>query len=389
MLFVAVLVVAVSGLCGMTWFFPVLAAFLWNLQRLWKTSSSAQTGSKKSSIPDSAAVVLPAYNEEPLLKATLESICAAVEAAHRSFPGISIRILVGADGCTDGTAQVARNLGAEVIESPKRCGKWNTLLALVKKAVNAEVVVCADAGVLWNVDFLTRVLPEFSSENVLAVAPAYFNPAAGRFEGLLWWLERRLKRIEGAAGGPVSIHGATVLYRREVLVEAFKRLDGRVWLNDDVVIPMCVRSLRPEGEIRYLSEVGVSEQTAARPVGLRHGREFGRRRRMVIGNLQWLSGLFPLLWRENKAAAVVACRRAFRLLWAYWVAAFALALGSLAARVPPQGSAAVVSVIILVLGLGMYVFSSRVRYFGDAAAASLLAPVWLLQSGGRGEALWK
>ena len=53
-------------------------------------------------------VVIPARDEEELIGPCLDSVIAAATPATR--------ILVVADGCVDGTAEVARSRGVEVLE---------------------------------------------------------------------------------------------------------------------------------------------------------------------------------------------------------------------------------------------------------------------------------
>ena len=67
------------------------------------------------------AVLVPAYNEEPFIAATLSDLLAQLA------PGD--RLVVVADNCTDATAQIARQHGAEVVErhDPQRRGKGYAL----------------------------------------------------------------------------------------------------------------------------------------------------------------------------------------------------------------------------------------------------------------------
>lgn len=58
--------------------------------------------------PVSAAVVVPAHNEAAILRDRLDALKAAV--------GTGARLILVADNCDDSTAQIGRELGAEVIE---------------------------------------------------------------------------------------------------------------------------------------------------------------------------------------------------------------------------------------------------------------------------------
>jgi len=74
----------------------------------------SRTGSSDSQLSDSRVhkigILVPAHNEELLLGGVLDELRAL------DYPSDSCRSFVIADNCTDGTAQVAREHGAEVLE---------------------------------------------------------------------------------------------------------------------------------------------------------------------------------------------------------------------------------------------------------------------------------
>jgi glycosyltransferase involved in cell wall biosynthesis len=281
------------GLLGMGPLFPWLALFL-------------RSGTASAGAIASLDVLIPAHDEAATIGATLASLRAAG----------AQRIIVGADACSDDTAARARTAGAEVREFSFR-SKWRVLRALVD-ASNAEWVAFVDAGALWPADLLTRAA-EKAGAGVAALAPSYRPARASRAERLHWAVEAWLKRQENKSSGPVSVHGATVLYRREALRSAFTLLEGGEWLNDDVVIPSAIHITAPELRVEYL-DACVSD------LGL--GAEGRRRDRLVRGNLQWVRFLLPQL-RRNPAAFTVALRRVFRLFWAYWFLFFSAGLTGL------------------------------------------------------------
>jgi glycosyltransferase involved in cell wall biosynthesis len=64
----------------------------------------------------SAGIVVPAHNEEALLPGCL----AALRVAAQAVRPVPVRICVVADACTDQTAEIARQFGAEVITIRER-----------------------------------------------------------------------------------------------------------------------------------------------------------------------------------------------------------------------------------------------------------------------------
>ena len=389
------------GLFGMTWFFPLLAV-------LFSRSSSKREATVSEGVVR-IDILIPAHNEESVIDSTLQSILDSVTEAGDL---VSARVIVGADRCTDATAEVSRRSGASVVElgdvgddrssrNKGSKGKWNTLRALILGSFGDAVrqfgverelahesgrrpdwIVLADAGVIWPKGLIARLVPLFHNMDVLGVAPTYRNPGGGVTERIVWGIERHFKSLENLAGGPVSIHGATVAYRAHELVTALDELGNRGWLNDDVVLPLTLRGLFPKGEIRYLPDVGVYDQPTLKEQE-KGRREFGRRRRMVLGNIQWVKRLYlKALWR-NPLSGLPVSRRIFRMLWAYWVVCLGgafVVLGSLV-------SVLVTILFLAIVAIGLAATRSG-RSLCDAAVASLLSPYLFLRSFFSEEAAW-
>lgn len=315
----------------MTWMFPFLARLLGPV----RSPSERQT--TEYDRPSQINILIPAHNEESSLPGTLKSILAAIPHARLVSGSTEFRIIVGSDGSTDLTADVARSFGpgVEVIEFDQQ-GKWNTIRALTQKVARdsspSDWIILADAGILWPEAFLASTLPVLSDPSLMALAPTYRTPDASLAERTVWAIETHFKNFESSLGGPVSIHGATVLYRTVDLARAFESLDGKSWLNDDVVVPLTLRALFPEKRILYSPAVGVYDQIGDSKSGAVAPSDFRRRRRLVLGNLQWIRAVLPGVFRANPVAGLLAMRRVFRVLWAYWLLALAAAaLGFLTA----------------------------------------------------------
>ncbi|HUP57639.1 MAG TPA: glycosyltransferase [Bdellovibrionota bacterium] len=360
----------------MTWLFPVIS-------RLVSPSLAGGAIRSRKTSPaklPSIAVLIPAHDEESSIRRTLRSVEVAIAAARRRGLLEDAKIIVGADGCTDSTARVARSLGAEVIESREKSGKWKSISRLIRSAQGADWVILADAGIVWPRHFLLEALPLMADPALVSIAPTYRAPSAGALETLVWNVERHFKSLEVPLGGPISIHGATVCYRRRECLTALRHLGPKAWLNDDVVLPLTLRALFPALRIHYLASVGVYDDLGSGHA--RASREFGRRRRMVYGNLQWIHGLLPAVFERNSAAALLALRRAFRVLWAYW----GLALVA--------GTAALLDPFIVQVGFALGLAGAVslrgpfVRLW-DSARASWLAPFYFFSVRNLGGVVWK
>ena len=119
------------------------------------------------------AVVVPAHDEEPMIARTVQSLLAAGCSAHAAHgahetaaAGWDVPVFVVAHNCTDRTAAVAANAGAQVIELSKvnvrgkaaalRCGFTATRAA----GANAFLVVDADSVASPNLIAATRAALE-------------------------------------------------------------------------------------------------------------------------------------------------------------------------------------------------------------------------------------
>lgn len=382
--------VGLAGLLGMTWLFPLLG----RLVCLWRGRS--RTTPARYDEVSSLAILVPAHNEEMVIVETLRSVKRSIAALQRTYPKTSSTTIVGADGCTDRTVELVKSEDVQLIESPTSQGKWRTIVELVKNS-SSDWVVLADSGILWPEDLLPELVKSASSSDVIGVAPSYRNPGGGQIETLLWKIEAHFKGLESTTGGPVTIHGATIMYRRRELLEALELLSQRSWLNDDVVLPLSLRSLNPDKVIRYLPEVGVYDQPAATSKAAEKKGEFGRRRRMVLGNIEWIKESW---WKKDQLIVVLALRRIFRLFWAYWSLVTGIAVLLLCAKmlmeIEPLLSIAFIALFsVMTLSvlcysmIGSGTIARTLRSLIDSAFASLLAPWYLFTNLTFERAGWK
>lgn len=85
------------------------------------------------------AVVIPAYNEEEHVGAVLSAVTVLPEVEQ---------VIVVSDGSTDHTAEIARYLGARVIELPVNQGKGAAMRIGSEMAVGADILVFLDADLV-------------------------------------------------------------------------------------------------------------------------------------------------------------------------------------------------------------------------------------------------
>jgi cellulose synthase/poly-beta-1,6-N-acetylglucosamine synthase-like glycosyltransferase len=387
------LALGAAGLAGATVASPWLALML-------ATITGKRTGAVSAAdltSPVTLQILVAAHNEESTIRQTLEALEASAIRASRSS-SLKVSITVGCDHCTDATVAKVEEFAAKssievkaFVNSGSQGSKW-ALLNLLARSSQADWVALVDAGSIWNVDLLASLGAELRDETVMGVAPSYLPRNGGKLESLNWKLEQALKSVENRSGGPVSVHGASVLYRRAPLLAALKELEGTAWLNDDVAIPLTLRLRNPSSRIVYLThpvlggwvtDIGVRQELTV---------EYRRRRRMLVGNLQWLQLILVPNWNAQPVVTSVLLRRVFRMLWAYWV--LFLGIGSaflfatLAGETKHSANMILICVGMAAFAMALFASSNWVRRLTIAFISGLQLPrYWREFQKGKG-AVW-
>lgn len=299
--------------------YPVLLLMLASLRQAWTDLDFAlhRRNHRRVAPPafsPSVSLVFAAYNEEQVMARKMAN-CAALD-----YPAGRLEILVGCDGCTDRTVELARaaNLGnARIFDFRERSGKLSILNRLLEQA-RGEIVVFSDASSFLEEGSVRSLLRHFADPAVGCVCGELrlFSPGGAplnesvywRYEVFLKFLESRLDLLLGANGGVYAI-------RRTL----FRPLPRQA-IIDDFLVAMNVRSV---GErLAYDPEAVAWEEAAPTTAD-----EFRRRVRIGAGAYHALRFTLPLL-------SPLAGRVAFSY-WSHkvfrWLVPFALPLAFFAA----------------------------------------------------------
>jgi glycosyltransferase involved in cell wall biosynthesis len=202
------------------------------------------------------SVVIPAYNEEKLIRACLESLL------KQDYTG-EYEVVVVDNGCRDRTKKIALNMGAKVIDCPSK-GVSNARQAGAVSA-QGEIVVQADADTVYPNWWLSRIQRQFHSHPAaIAVAGTfiYSNPP--------WWavFEYFLRVFFGflsnvVFGRPLIISGANFAFYKKALMQ-IGGYHQEVYSADQLDIS---RRLRQVGKIFYdgRSYCATSSRSVAKP----------------------------------------------------------------------------------------------------------------------------
>jgi peptidoglycan/xylan/chitin deacetylase (PgdA/CDA1 family)/glycosyltransferase involved in cell wall biosynthesis len=192
------------------------------------------------------SIVVPAYNEETLLPACLDSLLA------QDFDG-DLEIVVVDNASTDRTAEVARARGVEVVEEPRR--GYSLALARGYTSVTGEIVASTDADSVVPPDWVSRLARTYEENpDVVAIGGEIVfrdpTPWARLFtHGLLPALNRVDRRNPK---GP-HLWGANFSVRRAVL-EAAGGWNVDMNLQTDTELS---ERLRPYGRVILLEDLYV------------------------------------------------------------------------------------------------------------------------------------
>ncbi len=135
--------------------------------------------------PVTVTVLIPAHNEETLIGATISSL------QQQSYP--PERIIVVADNCTDGTIEIARAAGVDVVESigntHKKAGALNQALArLLPGQGDNDVVMVMDADTTLDDGFLKAAVVRLTDDRALMAVGGLFYGEEGH--GVLGQFQR-------------------------------------------------------------------------------------------------------------------------------------------------------------------------------------------------------
>jgi glycosyltransferase involved in cell wall biosynthesis len=157
----------------------------------------------------SVSVIVAAYAEEPVIG---ERVANLLELA---FPREQLEIIVACDGSPDGTAERARDAGADLVLELPRGGKVLAQDAAVERA-RGEIVAFTDANARWQEDALTQLLAPFADERVGYVCGRVelLGEDGSNQEGLYWRYELALRAWESRLRSVTGGNGAIYATRR-------------------------------------------------------------------------------------------------------------------------------------------------------------------------------
>jgi len=261
--------------------YAIYPIVVWWLSR-WSEPMDRPPSSPAGEWP-SLTLLIAAYNEEAVIEERLHNALAM------DYPPDRLEIVIGLDGCSDGTAAIVRRFedrGVRLLDHSQRRGKASVLNGAMAQ-VEGEIVLMSDANTEIDPQAARRLVRWFRDSRVGTVVGRLVltDPSSGRnADGLYWRYESFLKQCEGRLGALLGANGAIYAIRRDLYVPIPPET-----LIDDFVIPLLAK-LRSGCAIVYDCHAAAREET---PPDV--SSEFHRRARIGAGGFQSICMLWRLL----------------------------------------------------------------------------------------------
>lgn len=175
------------------------------------------------------SVVVPAHNEEKLIRGTLRAIDAAAQAA-----GVRYEVIVVDDASSDRTAAIAASQGARIVGADVRhIGAARNAGA---RAARGELLVFVDADTIIPASVLCAAIAAMQNGAVGGGASAVFDAATPRWAvttiGLTTWFMRHLRWAAGC-----------FLFVRRDAFERVGGFDERYFASEEIHLSRALKRL--------------------------------------------------------------------------------------------------------------------------------------------------
>jgi cellulose synthase/poly-beta-1,6-N-acetylglucosamine synthase-like glycosyltransferase len=174
-------------------------------------------------------VIIPAYNEEGTIGATIEAVL------DNGYPKNRLEVMVVNDGSTDSTAEVVKKYNGVILFDKPNSGKADSVNKAIAKAKN-EFIAIIDADSYPDKDALKEVMKYFADEKVGAVTGVALvknrNTLLEKCQAmeyvLIAWTRKGLDAVESVFVTP----GSLSVYRKKALKDIGGGFDKTVMTED-------------------------------------------------------------------------------------------------------------------------------------------------------------
>jgi hypothetical protein len=193
-------------------------AILWLLARI-RGARSAPVAPRPPEPP--VSLIIAARNEEAVIARKIHN------ARALDYPARKLEIIVASNDSSDGTAEAAREAGADLVLELGRPGKVRAQDAAVERA-SGEILFFSDANSTLEPDALRKLLAPFADPAVgYACGQVRFvqgESDGSNQEGLYWRYEMGVRELESRLGSITAGNGAIYATRREAYLVVDERM---------------------------------------------------------------------------------------------------------------------------------------------------------------------
>jgi cellulose synthase/poly-beta-1,6-N-acetylglucosamine synthase-like glycosyltransferase len=201
-----------ASLAALVWTHAAYPAFVTLLARVMRRPVSS------GDIEPSVAVIVAAYNEEPVIARRIENLLAL------DYPRDKLRVVVSSDASSDRTEEIALSYpGVQVVTNP-RGGKVAAQDRAVRQT-DSEIVAFTDGNATWAPDALRLLVRPFADPEVAYVAGQLrlLSADGSNREGAYWRYEMGVRAAESRLGSITGGNGSIYALRRSDYVEVDPR----------------------------------------------------------------------------------------------------------------------------------------------------------------------
>jgi glycosyltransferase involved in cell wall biosynthesis len=174
---------------------------------------------RKDQITPSVTVIVPAYNEEAVIRRRLENLL------ELDYPAEQLEIVVTSDASDDRTDEIVGEIAAGEprvsLRRRERAGKLPGLNRTVAES-DSEIVAFTDANTTWAPDALMKLVRNFADDEVAYACGrlTLLSPDGANREGIYWRYELWLRDNESRLGSITGGNGSIYAIRRTDYAEA-------------------------------------------------------------------------------------------------------------------------------------------------------------------------
>jgi cellulose synthase/poly-beta-1,6-N-acetylglucosamine synthase-like glycosyltransferase len=172
----------------------------------------------RANIEPTVALIVAAYNEEPVIARRLENLLAL------DYPRDKLQIVVTSDASSDRTEEIAASFPGVTVLRNERGGKVAAQDRAVRET-ESEIVAFSDANATWSSDALRKLVRVFGDEDVAYVCGQLkiLDADGGNKEGVYWRYEMVQRDAESKLGSVTGGNGSIYALRRQDYVEVDPR----------------------------------------------------------------------------------------------------------------------------------------------------------------------